>query len=409
MNAVEAGGRYYYLFRGDILLPKGLVPLSPMARRLIWQGYTLEDALAGCSREFISLSSEYDREGLNWWKSHLMIYTEIDYWLNPFVSSTCDLLHALLYATDKTTSSEEGYVSVLRVEKSRFMEFRAWLDIASTQVENEFGLVGSIRTDEILFQVPVKVIDFGRYSAPGVLNHRNVLDFIETYGIDEYRYKAATQPDLKCPACEYQLSPYDREVLGGDSNALNVFEVPQINEQARHSTGVHLSSRSRWENIMADGLAKHGMIARCNNCRTYACLPDRIQSRPLRIMNQSSRGKHIFLTLRNDEKYPIREVTYQIVYEDNGKTRSEYYHNDLTTYSHTSFDEEFDILISYANKIHGSYEPIQPGSLVLHEFDLSVNPDKQPGFKIVVFSVHFSTGKSWLLPDWKEIALGHAK
>ena len=37
-------GGYYYLFRGDVRLPIGVFAVSPLVRRLLWQGLTLQEA-----------------------------------------------------------------------------------------------------------------------------------------------------------------------------------------------------------------------------------------------------------------------------------------------------------------------------------------------------------------------------
>lgn len=420
MDAVKAdGGDFYFLFRGDIGLPKGLLPLSPLARRLIWQGHTFEEAHLHCESRIDSIYIEANEDGLVSLQHTLMTFSEANHFLNPFVSTTSDLHLAFDYAGQN--KPRQGYVSVFRLQKDRFTQFCKWLNISSTQKLNEFGVHGLILAEEVLFQVPLVVIDFERYSSPSISNNKNVLDFVKTYGTDKHRYRPVDPPVLRCPSCGSPLSPYlNKEVLNCDSKDIRIFKLPKINEHKLPIGQLHSKDGSvDWENFYSKTtkeqplgfLAEHGMIARCIKCSCYVCDPKRIESRPLKIVSQWANGKHIFLKLRNDSDEPIVYVVLKVTYQENGKTRTQYQGINMILFSLLiMFDRDsietrkatksIDILWKTVLKKYGEQiKPLQGNAEKVYDFDLDVEPEKQPGFKIVINKVHFLSGNSWYLPE----------
>ncbi|MGJ0483777.1 MAG: hypothetical protein ACR65R_04480 [Methylomicrobium sp.] len=394
MNAICVDGDYYYLFRGDAGLPKGSLPLSPRARRLMWQGRTLEEALEICTLEISSFYTEAIEDGLSALKFHLMQFTEKNHFLNPLVSTTVDLGRAFKYAS----ASPDGYISVLKIHKDRITRFRDHLDIPSTKKENEFGVNGLVLAEEILFQIPLKQIEVNLYLSSCTSSKQEALDFIKRYGIDDYQYNPVIPPVLTCPNCKQPLSPYLREVLGGNSKVLQILQVPKENI-------VHPFIYAN--NLTANILAEYGMIARCARCRAWLSNPDKIQSCPLKILKQWIDGKRIFLRLYNTSNEDIYFVVFQITNQKNGE--SKLYQMDLTKYSHVYFGEDKKILNKvlerainiFWRKISKDYlKPIAKRSEVVHHIDLEIElQNMQDDLKIDVYQIHFLSGKSWMLSD----------
>lgn len=391
MNAVKANCDYYYLFRGDVRLKKGWLPLSPLARRLIWKGETLEESLEQCKRAVDLIYIEAGEDGANVLKYLLMQYTEKHHFLNPFVSTTSDLNWAFTYAS----AYPEGYVSVLKIHEDRFIRYGDNVHTPLIEKEKECAVVGLINAEEILFQVPFYCID-EKYRSGSISNEQKVLNFLKEYGTSDFCYSPVTPSAMPCPNCNKPLSPYQKEILGENPKAIQIFEL----SEEKNPPFVYAN------NLTKNDLAEYGMIARCASCKAWLVDLNKAVSQPLQILNWWIEDKRIYLGLRNTQQEDIIYISVRVTYKMGDEAYSKLYSYDFTKYPYIMFHEgESDPNKSFIEDINSRcsefqpcFKPIKGNSEAVHYIDLDAK-DIQDIRKINVYLVQFATGKGWMLVD----------
>ena len=404
----SCGNKSYLLFRGDCGLPIGMLPISPYARRLLWQGYTLSEALINCKGQVDSL----------YWqpfslRRFFLEFTETNRFDNPFVSTTDNIRTALSYATQQFTS-DQGYISIIKATENRCTKFRDYIDVPSTQLESEFGLDGVVLPDELLFQVPVKDIEINFYLSDTLTNNDAVSHFMSTYATPRYAFKHIDKISISCPNCGNSISEYLCEVLGSDSNALRLFILPQRKSPQKANGSIFTIEGLTQASI--DNLAVHGMIVCCPDCKSYICLPEKLNSRPLEIIEQIYDKKKVSLKMKNLSKEWISFIALRATYFENGEDKEEILVRDLkfdsedlrltavfglsivhTVLTKLSYRLEKFVYESANRKFGGGI--IQPGEEATHIFDLDYEPASKQNYKLTIYHLRFLSGKTWISPE----------
>jgi len=328
---------YPLLFRGDIGLPMGVLPLAPYTRKLLRLGVNIQNAINLAYRkpemdlDIEAVLFHQKRELLEIKRPALIDlfrrYTIFRHSENPYVSVTSSLKRAILYASGlpfnkikpdysrldtlirERRGELKGYVSLIRVKEERWpyiLSLSNFMRCGIGACEDEFCILSFVSADEILAQIPLASL----LSVAPHLNNDYELNytFIPPDLISQYRFEPRDLfSKLRCPGCDSHLYSYTQEVLGTKQKTLKVWEPPALKRKEEKGSFALADPRE-------ERRARNFLSVICHNCGKSIIRRRNIHSRsPVNIVSSVvDRFRRIRITLRNTANEEIHRIIFKI-------------------------------------------------------------------------------------------------
>lgn len=316
--------------------------------------------------------------------SQLALYSQFNHYENPYVSTTSAFHRAFLYATRFGRSFDEGYVSIIRVEAPRMIDFRSFAEDGVDLRDMEVAVDGAIFPAEIIAQVPVSEIvrlipDADLACADTFQKYKDVLT------AEKYRFLSKPILSSRCPACLKGLYPYLSECIGTDDEQLATYSL------AAPKGGSDFLA----PDAIGQLLALQGKIVRCMHCKGYVFNPQIAHQIPVRVLQFCGRASALCFLVHNGADEAIDALTIGVVYEKEGRRYWQTYQRQFRNFR--------PIIMGLAMPRWDHIIP--PHTTVTQE--AAVERDEDLEIKdIRIIWAHFENGRTWVPFDCLDWAPG---